>query len=326
LLSLFGIGAILMRSAGCAINDLWDYNIDKHVERTKTTRPLVTGEITKQQAIMFTIGCIVSSVVVVINNIPNSYECFLWSIPALGLVILYPTTKRYFLYPQLVLGLTFNWGCFMGYVTKYGTTMQQALLYDTVFYSTILPLYCGSVCWTIVYDTLYGHQDKNDDKKLGLHSTAINFGSSDQQQRAILYTLTGLTALSWSYIGIHEVMTPITMIDLVPAEVDLSPASLSLALPDDTSNPSTAVATIPNIEATATAAAAVSSTTTDTSIMPVFNSPYYYLLGITGATTHMIWQISTAQFNNPSNLAQRFQSNNTVGAIILTSILAGKYL
>lgn len=198
LLVLFGIGAFSMRSAGCIVNDLWDQDIDKQVERTATTRPLATGEITPRQAIGF-LAITLSTGLGVLLSLPNQIECLYWGIPSLGLLTIYPTMKRFFIYPQLFLGITMNWGCFLGYVAVRGTIDPMI----------VLPLYGSGIGWTLVYDTIYGHQDKHDDQKLGLQSTALSFGKSTIQQKRILYGLALATYVQWLFVGYHaDILLP----------------------------------------------------------------------------------------------------------------------
>jgi 4-hydroxybenzoate polyprenyltransferase len=164
LCALFGAGSFVMRSAGCTINDMWDSQYDRDVERTKS-RPLASGELTHAQALKF-LGLQLSAGLGVLLSLPNVEHCFVWGAASLPLVATYPLMKRYTNYPQLVLGMTFNWGAIMGWVAVHGT----------VDWSVVGPLYGSGVAWTLVYDTLYAHQDKRDDAKLGLKSTALTFG------------------------------------------------------------------------------------------------------------------------------------------------------
>lgn len=144
MLFLFGAGAFIMRGAGCTINDLWDRDLDGMVERTKN-RPLVTGTITPFDAVVFLsaqlgVGCFILLQL-------NWYSIVLGA-SSLGLVIAYPLMKRITNWPQLVLGMTFNWGALLGWSASQGTVDLAACL----------PLYFAGVCWTIVYDTIYAHQ------------------------------------------------------------------------------------------------------------------------------------------------------------------------
>ncbi|GAA5986740.1 hypothetical protein JCM11641_007758 [Rhodosporidiobolus odoratus] len=178
-LALFGTGAIVMRGAGCTINDLWDRDIDKKVDRTKL-RPLASGEIKPLQALTF-LGGQLSLGLAVLTQL-NWYSIALGA-SSLSLVVLYPLMKRITYWPQFVLGLAFNWGALLG---------SSALL-GACDWAVVLPLYAGSVAWTIVYDTIYAHQDKRDDIHAGVKSTALLFG---EQTRPIL------TAFSTSFVGL----------------------------------------------------------------------------------------------------------------------------
>jgi len=164
LCALFGLGSFLMRGAGCTINDMWDSNYDRNVERTKS-RPLASGELTYPQAWTF-LALQLSAGLGVLLSLPHLEQCFVWGVASLPLVATYPLMKRYTNYPQLALGMTFNWGAIMGWVAVRGD----------VDWSVVAPLYASGVAWTLVYDTLYAHQDKKDDVKLGLKSTALTFG------------------------------------------------------------------------------------------------------------------------------------------------------
>jgi len=162
-LGLFGVGALIMRGAGCTINDLWDRNLDKAVARTRS-RPLANGDITPTQAIVF-LGGQLSMGLAVLTQL-DTYSILLGA-SSLVVVAIYPLMKRITYWPQLVLGLAFNWGTLLGWSAVAGA----------VNWSVCLPLYAGSICWTIVYDTIYAHQDKADDAPAGIHSTALLFGT-----------------------------------------------------------------------------------------------------------------------------------------------------
>ncbi|XP_063956413.1 4-hydroxybenzoate polyprenyltransferase, mitochondrial-like isoform X2 [Lytechinus pictus] len=167
MLGIFGLGALLMRGAGCIINDMWDKDFDKSVERTKI-RPLAAGEITQFQALCFLASQLSASLAILLS--------FNWYSVALGassmlLVISYPLMKRITYWPQAVLGLAFNWGVILGW----------AVIHGSCDWSVVLPLYLAGISWTLVYDTIYGHQDKKDDMLLGLKSTSIFMGDNTKQ-------------------------------------------------------------------------------------------------------------------------------------------------
>jgi 4-hydroxybenzoate polyprenyltransferase len=154
LLAKFAVGAFVMRGAGCTINDLWDRDFDKHVERTKN-RPLANGDVTVPQAVTFLALQLSCGLGVLLTFDVNT---ILLGVASMPLVILYPAMKRFTNWPQLVLGLTFNWGALMGWSAVHGGDLSL---------THTLPLYLSGVCWTLVYDTLYGYQDRKDDKSIG---------------------------------------------------------------------------------------------------------------------------------------------------------------
>ncbi|XP_068577151.1 4-hydroxybenzoate polyprenyltransferase, mitochondrial [Cebidichthys violaceus] len=161
MLSLFGAGALLMRGAGCTINDMWDKDFDKKVART-ATRPIASGEISQRQALVFLGGQLSLALGVLLCL--NYYSIALGA-ASLSLVISYPLMKRITYWPQFVLGLTFNWGALLGWAAVKGFCD----------WSVCLPLYFSGVMWTLIYDTIYAHQDKEDDMKIGVKSTALRF-------------------------------------------------------------------------------------------------------------------------------------------------------
>lgn len=191
LLSKFAIGAFVMRGAGCTINDLWDRDFDKYVERTKA-RPLAAGDITVPQALGFLCAQLSCGLGVLLSLNAESIVLGMASMP---LVVCYPLMKRFTNWPQLVLGLTFNWGALVGWTAAAGsnvsilTMVREGMTDSSTLTGTAesliatavnsasnlpaglldhaLPLYAAGVCWTLVYDTLYGYQDRKDDKTIG---------------------------------------------------------------------------------------------------------------------------------------------------------------
>ncbi|XP_046871824.1 4-hydroxybenzoate polyprenyltransferase, mitochondrial [Hypomesus transpacificus] len=161
LLTLFGTGALLMRGAGCTINDMWDKDFDKKVSRT-ATRPIASGQVSQFQALVFLGGQLSLALGVLLCL--NYYSIAL-GVASLSLVLTYPLMKRITYWPQLVLGLTFNWGALLGWSAVTGACD----------WSVCLPLYFSGVMWTLIYDTIYAHQDKDDDIKIGVKSTALRF-------------------------------------------------------------------------------------------------------------------------------------------------------
>ncbi|KAF2745604.1 4-hydroxybenzoate polyprenyl transferase [Sporormia fimetaria CBS 119925] len=162
--SLFLSGALIMRGAGCTINDLWDRNLDPHVSRTRL-RPIARGAVTPRQALVFTGGQLLAGLGVLVSLPP---ECFLYAVPSLALVALYPLAKRVTHYPQFVLGLTFSWGAWMGF-----PALGIDLLNNTTALQAAACLYASNVAWTVLYDMIYAHMDVKDDAKAGIKSIAL---------------------------------------------------------------------------------------------------------------------------------------------------------
>ncbi len=160
-LFLFAAGAVVMRGAGCTWNDIVDRDYDARVERTRS-RPIPSGQVTPLTALVFAIALSFVGLAVLVQF--NSFTVTL-SIASLALVAVYPFMKRFTYWPQLVLGLAFNWGALVGWAS---VTAGLAL--------APVALYAGSVLWTLGYDTIYAHQDAEDDLMAGLKSTALRFG------------------------------------------------------------------------------------------------------------------------------------------------------
>ncbi len=161
LFALFWVGALLMRGAGCTWNDILDRDIDALVARTRD-RPLPAGEITVRNALIW--FAIQSAVSAVILFSLNSFA--VWTgLASLFLVAVYPLAKRYTFWPQLVLGLAFNWGALLGWTAVSGSLTLSAIV-----------LYVGGIFWTLGYDTIYAHQDRMDDPAAGVKSSARALG------------------------------------------------------------------------------------------------------------------------------------------------------
>lgn len=170
MMALFGCGALLLRGAGCTINDLLDRDIDSLVERTKL-RPVASGLLTPFQGISF-LGFQLLLGLGILHQL-NNYSRILGA-SSLLLVFSYPLMKRFTFWPQAYLGLTFNWGALLGWSAIKGSLDP----------SIVFPLYFSGVLWTLVYDTIYAHQDKEDDVKVGVKSTALRFGDSTKEWTA----------------------------------------------------------------------------------------------------------------------------------------------
>jgi len=177
LLFLFAVGALVMRGAGCTYNDLIDRDIDAKVART-SGRPLPSGQVSPRAAIFFMLALCLIGLAVLLSF--NSFTVWLglWVLP---IVALYPFVKRFSYWPQAVLGLAFNWGALLGWPAVLGRLDWPAIV-----------LYAGAGAWTIGYDTIYAHQDREDDDSIGLKSTAIRFGRATKAWLALLYALAWL--------------------------------------------------------------------------------------------------------------------------------------
>ncbi|TCL75874.1 4-hydroxybenzoate polyprenyltransferase [Rhizobium sp. BK251] len=176
-LFLFFVGSVAMRGAGCTYNDLVDHEIDMEVERTRS-RPLPSGRVSRRQAKIFMVlQALVGLVVLLMFN----WFTVILGVLSLAIVALYPFAKRFTDWPQFFLGLAFSWGALMGWAAVFGSLSVAALL-----------LYASAIVWTIGYDTIYAHQDKEDDELIGVRSTARLFG---ERTRLWLVGLYGLTLL-----------------------------------------------------------------------------------------------------------------------------------
>ena len=198
MLALFGIGALVMRGAGCTFNDIVDRDIDAQVART-AARPLPSGQVSLRQAGWFLIVQLLVGFVILIQ--------FNWltiglGIASLVLVASYPFMKRFTYWPQFFLGLTFNWGALMGYAAINGYISDAAML-----------LYSAGVFWTLGYDTIYAHQDREDDALIGVKSSALKLGQHTKLALLLFYAATlaclagagvlgGMTILYWPALGV----------------------------------------------------------------------------------------------------------------------------
>ena len=194
---LFALGAVLMRSAGCIINDLWDMRLDAQVERTMT-RPLPAGDITRKQALALLAVLLAASLGILLCL--SKLAVFL-GFGAVLLVITYPLMKRITWWPQAFLGLTFNWGILMAWADSTGKLGTPAFL-----------LYAGGVFWTLAYDTIYAHQDKKDDARIGVMSTALRLGDDSRKYVAAFFGLAFLCILIAKYAAFPSIMTVLLLV------------------------------------------------------------------------------------------------------------------
>jgi 4-hydroxybenzoate polyprenyltransferase len=182
---LFLVGAIVMRGAGCTWNDLVDRDIDARVERTRS-RPIPSGQVSVAAAAVFLVLQALLGFAVLLQF--NRFAVGL-GFASLAVVVIYPFMKRVTYWPQIFLGLAFSWGALMGWAAAYGRLDLPAYL-----------LYAGSIAWVVHYDTIYAHQDREDDALLGLKSTALLFGARTRPALALFSTAAvALIALAgWS--------------------------------------------------------------------------------------------------------------------------------
>ncbi len=169
---LFGVGAMVMRGAGCTYNDIVDRDFDAKVERTRT-RPIPSGQVSVRQAIVFMLALLGVGLAILLQL--NWYAVALGA-ASLLLVFTYPLMKRITYWPQFVLGLAFNWGALLGWAAVAGSLGWAPAL-----------LYIGGIAWTLGYDTIYAHQDKEDDILVGVKSTALKLGAATRPWLAGFY-------------------------------------------------------------------------------------------------------------------------------------------
>ncbi|HRY05964.1 MAG TPA: 4-hydroxybenzoate octaprenyltransferase [Hyphomicrobiaceae bacterium] len=213
-LILFAIGAFVMRAAGCAYNDIVDRDFDARVARTKS-RPIPSGQVSPRQALTFAVALALTGLAVLMSF--NTFTIWL-SIASLSLVLIYPFMKRLTNWPQFVLGLAFNWGALVGWSSETGALAPAALI-----------LYVGSVAWTIGYDTIYAHQDKEDDLMLGLKSTALHFGPATPRWVAGFYAI---AILAWSLAAAMAGAHVITFLALTMVAIHFAWQVASLDITD----------------------------------------------------------------------------------------------
>ena len=185
LMALFGVGALLMRGAGCTWNDIIDRDFDARVERTRS-RPIPSGQISVRQALLFMAlqMSIALAILLQFNRFAVGVGAF-----SLVVVFIYPLMKRWTYWPQIVLGMAFNWGALLGWAAVRGD-----LDWTPVF------LYVAGIFWTLGYDTIYAHQDKEDDILIGIKSTALKLRDRTRPLLWGFYTLalTLIAAAGWS--------------------------------------------------------------------------------------------------------------------------------
>ena len=199
--ALCALGAFVMRGAGCAYNDIVDRNYDARVART-ALRPIPSGQVTVKQAWALVIGLSLTGLVALLQF--NGFAIAV-GLASLALVAAYPFMKRVTYWPQAWLGLTFNWGALVGYAAATGTLTLSALA-----------LYAAGVFWTLGYDTIYAHQDTEDDALIGVKSTALTFGAATKPWLAGFYAATIALFAAAGWLG---GASPVFFAALAPAAV-----------------------------------------------------------------------------------------------------------
>jgi 4-hydroxybenzoate polyprenyltransferase len=217
LIVLFGIGAVAMRGAGCTLNDIIDRDFDARVARTRG-RPIPSGAVSVKQALAFLAVqlAIGAAILLSLNRLAI----------LLGLLVLvsigtYPLMKRVTWWPQFFLGLNFNWGALLGWAAAAGTLALPAYL-----------LYAGGIAWTLGYDTIYAHQDKDDDALIGVKSSALALG---KRTRPFLFVFYGVAVALWLRAGIaaHLAWPFYLGLGLAAAQLLWQAARVDLDRPDD---------------------------------------------------------------------------------------------
>ena len=184
-LTLFFLGSVFMRSAGCIVNDILDKNFDNRVSRTKN-RPIASGKISIQVGILYAaILCILAFLVLINFN----YLTIIFAIASMPFAFTYPLMKRFTYWPQLFLGFTFNYGLILAWIS----------IHESISLSAIF-LYIGAIFWTLGYDTIYGYQDIKDDEIIGVKSTSIKFKKNPKKILNIFYSVTFLSLIILGYL------------------------------------------------------------------------------------------------------------------------------
>jgi 4-hydroxybenzoate polyprenyltransferase len=188
---LFGVGAIVMRGAGCVINDLWDRDLDAHVARTRA-RPLVTGAVTPRGAMMLVSVLFCMGLIIILQMNITAIIVAFCSVP---FIVVYPLMKRITGWPQLFLGVTFNLGALIAWAAMTGTIGLSAIL-----------LYIAGIFWTLGYDTIYAHMDREDDVRIGVKSTALVLGDKTVPAIFVFYGMSSVFLFLALYHGAASLM------------------------------------------------------------------------------------------------------------------------
>jgi 4-hydroxybenzoate polyprenyltransferase len=221
LVLLFGVGAVVMRGAGCVVNDFWDRKMDRQVTRT-AGRPLASGILKPIDALVF-LAFLLAIGLLILSQLDVSARVL--GVVSLVPVALYPLAKRVTWWPQIVLGLVFGWGAPMGYAAAAGVLAWPAL-----------PLYGAAILWILGYDTIYAHQDREDDALIGVKSTARLFGSNTKNLliacygSMILLLVVAMAMSKLSLFGIAALILPATLLARQIILLDINNPALCLKL------------------------------------------------------------------------------------------------
>jgi len=221
LTALFGLGAVLMRGAGCVVNDLWDRDLDRQVERT-AGRPLASGALRARHALVF-LALVLAVALLILLQLNRTAQWL--GVASLLPVVLYPLAKRVTDWPQAVLGVIFSWAAPMGYAAVTGGLDAAAFA-----------LWAAGFFWILGYDTIYAHQDREDDALVGIRSSALRLGEKTRPFLILCYALTmGLLALAgwlaglapWYLLGLA---LPGAMLARQVIQLDIADPALCLRL------------------------------------------------------------------------------------------------
>ena len=194
---LFLLGSMLMRSAGCIVNDIVDKNFDKKVERTKN-RPIASGKVSVKSAIIYSFVLCGLAFLVLINF--NKFT-ILMALLSMPLAFTYPLMKRFTYWPQLFLGITFNYGILLAWISINNSINLVPIIF-----------YFGAIFWTLGYDTIYGYQDIKDDEIIGVKSTSIKFKNSPKKFISLCYIFFFLSLLLVGYLMNFKILFFISLI------------------------------------------------------------------------------------------------------------------
>ncbi|HQT63771.1 MAG: 4-hydroxybenzoate polyprenyltransferase [Acidocella sp. 20-57-95] len=221
LTALFAVGSLVMRGAGCVVNDLWDRKMDRLVTRT-AKRPLASGILKPVDALAFLAALLTLGLLILVQLDTTAR----WlGVLSLLPVTLYPLAKRVTWWPQVVLGFTFGWGALMGYAAGYGGLAWP-----------VVPLYAAAIFWILGYDTIYAHQDREDDALIGVKSTARLFGAKTRPFLLVCYGATILllaVAMAGAHLSIFGILALVLPTGLLVRQIyalDINNPELCLRL------------------------------------------------------------------------------------------------